>query len=669
MRLDRNHYNNIESAVQNVQQLVIPGCFNYETGNRVTTLKMIFMSYHFLILAVLMLCYSSRVDAQASQSPYTVMALQDLSQFKPTGGNWKIAGDVSYDIKEAGKGKIASGSGLLVNDLSGKAKDHLVTVMEHGDIDLELEFMMEKGSNAGVYLQGRYEIQMFDSWGISPVKTTDCGAIYERWDDKRPEGRQGYEGHPPAQNVSKAPGLWQHYGIEFRAPRFDSNGKKIENARFVKVIHNGVVIHENVEVTGPTRASLFQDEKTMGPLVIQGDHGPVAIRNIKYKAYTQERVTLSNLILSAYEGRFSSVTEFSSLKPSAVLNIERLQHQGTETTDYYGGKITGTINIPKPGPYYIDLNLKWIPADINRSNPNGGGELKINNKTVITIDGSKSASGAAVLNLEAGQYPVELTYFKKFRHWYQPANDIVFGIESPGIAYSLLNPVLLFSEAVGAITVPVGQEPVMVRSFVNHKGNKKTHVISVAEPAGINYSYDLESGSLLQCWRGDFVETTLMWHGRGEPQLAEPLGSVIEFSGRPTVALLRDKNQAWPDSSANYNYIGYDISKAGYPIIKYSVDNIQVKESLSVEDLGHKLSHTITVASADGSGIWTKVAEGSVISKLPNGLYAINDKQFYIQLPDKTDPFIRKTSGNMVELLLPIKLKDNSGSLKYDIIW
>jgi hypothetical protein len=173
MRFDHNYHNNIESAVQRGQLQLIPGCFNYEPGNRADTLKMIFMSYHFFFLAVLMLCYSSRVDAQASQSPYTVLALQDLSQFKPTGGNWKIAGDVSYGINEAGKGKIGSGSGVLVNDLSGKAKDHLITVMEHGDIDLELEFMMDKGSNAGVYLQGRYEIQMFDSWGISPVKTTD----------------------------------------------------------------------------------------------------------------------------------------------------------------------------------------------------------------------------------------------------------------------------------------------------------------------------------------------------------------------------------------------------------------------------------------------------------------------------------------------------------------
>lgn len=608
------------------------------------------------------------VFSQESETPYTTISLTDLSAFKPTAGNWKVAGDVTYDWRTAGKGKIRSGSGILVNDLSGKAKDHLVTLMEHGDIDLELEFMMEKGSNAGVYLQGRYEIQMFDSWGASQTKSTDCGAIYERWDDARPNGRQGYEGHPPAQNVSRAPGLWQHYRIEFRAPRFDSNGKKVENARFVKVIHNGVVIHENVEVTGPTRASLFSDEKGTGPIVIQGDHGPVAIRNIKYKAYTTDRVTLSDLKLHAYEGKFSSLSELNSAKPVTSLNIDLLQHQGTETMDNYGGKINGTINIPKTGRYYINLNLKWIPEDTHPEHPNGGGELKIGDKTLITIDGRKNGKGLATIDLDAGQYPIQLTYYKLFGHWYQRANDIVFGIEGPGIAHANLNAVLLFAEAVGAITVPVSSEPVMVRSFVNHGGKKKTHVISVSEAPGISYSYDLQKGTLLQCWRGDFVETTLMWHERGEPQLAEPLGSLIIFPGRPSVAMLKDKNMAWPDSSAQYNYLGYDISTSGHPIIKYSAGDLRIRESLAVEDGGQKLSHTISVSSPAGE-VWSKLAEGSTIDKLPNGLYAVNDKEYYIQISDKSEPLIRKGPGNTMELLVPIKIENQNGSFKYSIIW
>ena len=91
------------------------------------------------------------------------------------------------------------------------------------------------------------------------------------------------EVEPPGQVASRRPGEWQSYHIWFRAPRFDATGKKIENARFIKVTHNGQVIHENVEVPRPTCAALALDEKPKGPLMLQGDHGPVAYRNLRIK--------------------------------------------------------------------------------------------------------------------------------------------------------------------------------------------------------------------------------------------------------------------------------------------------------------------------------------------------------------------------------------------------
>ena len=60
-------------------------------------------------------------------------------------------------------------------------------------------------------------------------------------------------------------------------------GASSANARFERVVHNGVVVHENVEVTGPTRAASFEDEQPVGPLMLQGDHGPVAYRNIRLR--------------------------------------------------------------------------------------------------------------------------------------------------------------------------------------------------------------------------------------------------------------------------------------------------------------------------------------------------------------------------------------------------
>jgi hypothetical protein len=127
---------------------------------------------------------------------------------------------------------------------------------------------------------GRYELQVYDSFGVEQDKYPgiECGGIYPRWINEK-----NVEGHSPRVNASKPPGKWQTFDITFRAPRFDGSGKKIANARFVKVLHNGKLIHENVELNGVTRGAISEDEKATGPLRLQGDHGPVAYRNLRVK--------------------------------------------------------------------------------------------------------------------------------------------------------------------------------------------------------------------------------------------------------------------------------------------------------------------------------------------------------------------------------------------------
>lgn len=213
------------------------------------------------------------------QRQETVIAIpaDDLSAWREPHGEWAVVGDAQMDSGDPRRLHVQPGKGVLYNGPRGKTVD-LFTVAEHGDVIAHIEFMVPKGSNSGVYFQGRYEVQIFDSWGVEKPSYSDCGGIYQRWG---PQG--GYEGHAPRVNASKPPGEWQTFDVIFRAPRFDENGKKVENARFVKVVHNGVLIHENVEVTGPTRAAHFNDEKPTGPLMLQGDHGPVAYRNIRLR--------------------------------------------------------------------------------------------------------------------------------------------------------------------------------------------------------------------------------------------------------------------------------------------------------------------------------------------------------------------------------------------------
>lgn len=197
-------------------------------------------------------------------------------------GGWTLAGTVSMDPKDGSRIAFEPGEELWVNGSDGRTVD-LHSSEDHGDAKVHIEFMVPEGSNSGVYFQSRYEVQIFDSWEVEEPKYSDCGGIYQRWKD-----RQGFEGHPPRVNASRPPGEWQTFEVVFRAPRFDSSGIKSENARFVEVVHNGILIHENVEVTGPTRAASFEGEAALGPLMIQGDHGPIAIREVKIKRLALE---------------------------------------------------------------------------------------------------------------------------------------------------------------------------------------------------------------------------------------------------------------------------------------------------------------------------------------------------------------------------------------------
>ena len=169
-------------------------------------------------------------------------------------------------------------SGTIINGPTGRTCN-LVTAAKHGDLELYVEFMLAKGSNSGVYLQGLYEIQIFDSYGTEDqMKTSDGGGIYHRW-----IGEKGVGGSAPRVNASRRPGEWQSYQAWFQAPRFDAAGQKTANAKFLRVLHNGVRVQENVECEGPTRAHMNQPEAAANPLMLQGDHGPVAFRNIHWR--------------------------------------------------------------------------------------------------------------------------------------------------------------------------------------------------------------------------------------------------------------------------------------------------------------------------------------------------------------------------------------------------
>jgi hypothetical protein len=155
----------------------------------------------------------------------------------------------------------------------------LVTTEKFGDVELYVEFLIPSNSNSGVYLQGLYEIQVWDSYGkdLSNHISNLCGAIYHY--DRLQDGRRA-GAVAPGVRAERPAGQWQSFHVWFQAPRFDAAGRKIANAKFLRVLHNGVLIHENVERSEKTQAAMDLAEAAENPLMLQGDHGPVAYRNV-----------------------------------------------------------------------------------------------------------------------------------------------------------------------------------------------------------------------------------------------------------------------------------------------------------------------------------------------------------------------------------------------------
>jgi hypothetical protein len=212
----------------------------------------------------------------------TLFGGKDTSAWDKPSDDWVIASAVELDAKNPRMLASKPGEGIIVTGPKGRARD-LITKQKFTDVEVHVEFLISKGSNSGVKLMGLYEIQIFDSHDKKEMTGADCGGIYPRAEDQ-PKYHHIDKGFPPKVNAAKPPGEWQTFDIIFKAPRFDADGKKTANARFIKVVHNDKLVHENVEVEYPTGSAWrLKKEVAAGPLLLQGDHGPVAFRNVKIR--------------------------------------------------------------------------------------------------------------------------------------------------------------------------------------------------------------------------------------------------------------------------------------------------------------------------------------------------------------------------------------------------
>lgn len=428
------------------------------------------------------------------------LSLNDLSSFKTPGQSWSVVASVSLNpMGSANELNTENGMGVLVN-LPGKKNSgtDLRTNGTHGDAIIELDYLVSKGAKSGLYLQGIYEIQLRDSWDVKNPMSTDNGGI---------DGL-----YAPRQNASKAPGLWQHLKIAFQAPRFDAAGHKIANARLLSVELNGVLIHDNVELKGPTKG-VDDVERPSGVLRLKGDQAAVAFKNIK----------ISKL-------------------PAELLN---------------GGQKGRDM----PNPIYIDA----------------------------------------------------------------PSNA-------------------------------------MIRSFVDlARDVRVVHAISIGSPLQVHYSYDLDNGMLVQAWRGDFVDATPMWDGRGNGT-SKARGSITRFSVQPVpaIAQLITAQSPWlaDSTGTGFKTKGYVMDAEDRPEFKYNMYGSQITDAIKVINQGQGLSRAISI-DKPVTNLYVLLAKAVEVKELTKGLYLVDGQSFYLKLDDLADrPIIRDVDGKK-ELIVLLRNKLN----------
>jgi hypothetical protein len=225
------------------------------------------------LLTILAMLAAARAD---DDKPTPLFNGNDLSGWSVTDRDraalWSVAQSVSLDPKNpkslVATGQPKDGNGVLVAQLKDFQGTNLVSTQKFGDCTIHLEFLLPKDGNSGLFLMGLYELQLTDSTGIA--------------DAKMQEGDMG--GIPffkkPLANASGKPGEWQTCEVTFRAPRFAADGKKTAHARIVRATINCKTVQENLDLPEPTGGGLDTPESPTGPVMLQGNEGPVAFRRV-----------------------------------------------------------------------------------------------------------------------------------------------------------------------------------------------------------------------------------------------------------------------------------------------------------------------------------------------------------------------------------------------------
>ncbi len=560
---------------------------------------------------------STVLRGQAQPDGYTPISLNDLSAFASPSNGWKLMPELMINPTN---GNVISndkkGGGILV----GTAGQTIKTKATMQDLRLRFDFMLSPGAQAYVTLPGGPRVLLSEGGPVNEAGVSTSG----------------YTGTFPIQNATKAAGLWQTMELAY-----DASTLRPDMARLNSLKLNGVAVQQGDYF--PLSGSLSAGE----PLSFEVTKGTVAFRNIGYQPLANRKpLSLGNLTYKLYTDSWDTPEPKKLEREAKTETITQELASGLKEAHLV---FDGEMNVTEPGTYTFT---------IAQSGPRS--LLTVDGKEVLKVGESTSQNRySGQVRLDKGIHHFALRY-SRFP-WRAPALGL--SVSAPGIRPYDLTALssLPVPEPKPYLSVSPDTRPEMIRSFILYQDEKakRTHAISVGNPAGWHYTMDLNRGALLQAWRGPFADVTEMWYERGEPQLLETAGLTVMVSGKSSYAPLSTLSAAWPDS-ANLNYLGYRLNADGVPTMRYAFGNATLTDQLTADAQG--LTRRISVEGNAPSGMYTLLGSGDAITMLEKGLYRIDDR-YYVRV-DKNARVTQRNSAGKQELLLPL-----GDTTTYSLFW
>jgi hypothetical protein len=216
--------------------------------------------------------------------------------------------------------------------------------------------------------------------------------------------------------------------------------------------------------------------------------------------------------------------------------------------------------------------------------------------------------------------------------------------------------------------------PLVQRSFVPFSPRKRLYGVNVGTPAGIHFAYDTETGALLRAWRGKFLDTTMMWEGRGNGQLGRPAGPALTFSGLPEVALIElGQEDDWPNQpDALLTFQAYKLRPDGLPIFFSRLADLKIRDEIAPAAAGIGLARSIELNGELSTwSTWVLLAAAKKIVAQPDGEgWIVGDREWYLDWPKNSDakPVIRD-HGDHQELAVSLTRALLGKPINFTVVW